>query len=184
MGASAYWGDVCKSLWDAVCWDSLGSFSYASCPFHTELQNDSVFGNNSSKPQISVEEQLAIVLYWFGHDGNAASIKGVANWAVVGKGTILLVTCRVMTAILWLEFMDEAVYFPNAEEKKAAKKWVHRHSCKAWHNSWCLIDGTLIPLAEWPHWFGESYFDWKNWYSLNIQACICPESGIYESNLF
>jgi hypothetical protein len=73
-----------------------------------------------------VEEQVAITLYRFGHDSNAASIQGVANWAAVGKGTVLLVTCQVMTTILQPEFMDEAVHFPDAEERKAAKKWVHR----------------------------------------------------------
>jgi hypothetical protein len=30
-----------------------------------------------------------------------------------------------MTAILHPEFMNEAVHFPDAEEKEAAKKWVH-----------------------------------------------------------
>jgi hypothetical protein len=56
-------------------------------------KNDSVFRNTSSKPQMPVEEQVAIALYHFGHDGNTASIQGVANWAAVGKGTVLLVTC-------------------------------------------------------------------------------------------
>lgn len=113
-----------------------------------KLENDIIFGNNSSNPQMPVEEQIAISLYCFGHDGNAASLQGVANWAAVGKGTVLLVTRRVMTAILRPEFMDEAVHFPDAEEKEAAKRWVHRHSCKAWRDGWCLVDGTLVPLAE------------------------------------
>ncbi|KAF8815096.1 hypothetical protein BYT27DRAFT_7227342 [Phlegmacium glaucopus] len=125
----------------------------------TKLQDDIVFGNNSSCPQMPVEEQLAITLFRFGHDGNAASLQGVANWVV-------------MTAILPREFMDQAVRFPNAEEKEVAKKWVHQHSCKAWRNGWCLVDGTLVPLAEQPHWFGESYFDRKNQYSLNIQISL------------
>ncbi|KAF8224448.1 hypothetical protein L208DRAFT_1511540 [Tricholoma matsutake] len=142
----------------------------------TRLQNDIIFGNNSSHPQMSVEEQLAITLFRFSHDGNAASIQSVANWAGVGKGTVLLVMHRVMTAILWHEFMNKAVHFPDAEEKEAAKRWVHRHSCRAWCNGWCLVDGTLVPLAGWPHWFGESYFDQKNHYSLNIQACLCLHS--------
>jgi hypothetical protein len=137
-----------------------------------KLQYDMVFRNNSHCPQMPVEEQLAIALFRFGHDGNAASLQGVANWAAVGKGTVLLVTRRVMTAVLRPEFMNEAVRFPDAEEKEAAKKWVHQHSCRAWRNGWCLVDGTLVPLAERPHWFGESYFDRKNRYSLNIQACF------------
>ena len=58
----------------------------------TKLQNDIVFGNNLHCPQMSVEEQLAITLFYFGHNGNAASLQGVANWAGVRKGTVLLVT--------------------------------------------------------------------------------------------
>ncbi|KIL54794.1 hypothetical protein M378DRAFT_56947, partial [Amanita muscaria Koide BX008] len=135
----------------------------------TKLQSDAIFGNNSHCPQMPVEEQVAIMLFRFGHNSNAASLQGVANWAGVGKGTVLLVTRRVLTALLRPDFMNEAVRFPDMEEKEAAKKWVHQHSCKAWRNGWCLVDGTLVPLAERPHWFGESYFDRKNRYSLNIQ---------------
>ena len=130
------------------------------------IENDPVFQNNSNTAQ------MAITLYRFGHNGNAAGLQGVANWAAVGKGTVLLVTQQVMMVILWPEFMEEVVHFPTAEEKKAAKKWVHKHSCKAWHHGWCLVDGTLVPLAECPSWFGESYFDRKCRYSLNIQACL------------
>jgi hypothetical protein len=64
------------------------------------LKNDPVFSNNSPNAQISVEQQVAVTLYRFGHDGNAAGLQGVANWAGLGKGTIHLITRRVMTAIL------------------------------------------------------------------------------------
>jgi hypothetical protein len=47
---------------------------------------------------------------------------------------------------------------------------VEEHLCKAWQNGWCLVDGTLIPLFAQPYWFGESYFDRKCCYSLNMQA--------------
>ncbi|KAF8235325.1 hypothetical protein L208DRAFT_1257770, partial [Tricholoma matsutake] len=91
--------------------------------FHEELQvtplifnviiaaiaPDPIFQNNSNNTQTPVEEQLAITLYWFSHDGNAVSLQSVANWAGSGKGTVLLVTWRVMAAILRMEFMDEAV---------------------------------------------------------------------------
>jgi len=56
------------------------------------IENDTVFQNNSNTAQMAIEEQLAITLYRFGHDGNAAGLQGVANWAAVGKGTVLLVT--------------------------------------------------------------------------------------------
>jgi hypothetical protein len=130
-----------------------------------------VFFNNSNQPQLPVEIQLAILLYRFGHDGNAASLQSVANWAGVGKGTVMLCTRRVMMAILDRDFMKEAVRFPTAAEKAEAKSWVELHSCKAWRHGWCFVDGTLIPLAERPFWFGESYFDRKCNYSLNLQVC-------------
>jgi hypothetical protein len=40
---------------------------------HEKIKNDLIFFNNSNNPQIPVEEQLAITLYRFGHDRNAAS---------------------------------------------------------------------------------------------------------------
>ena len=106
----------------------------------------------------------------FGHDGNASSLQKVANWAGVGKGTVTLATRRVMTAVLHPDFMQATVHFPSQEEKEAAKCWVHRHSFRAWRNGWCFFDGTLIPLATQPVWFGESFWDRKDRYSLNIQV--------------
>jgi hypothetical protein len=135
-----------------------------------QIAKDPVFANDSTNGQMPVEDQLAIVLYRFGHSGNAAGLQKVANWAGVGKGTITLVTRRVMTAILRPDFMAEAVRMPTASEKEKAKAWVEAHSCKAWRNGWCMVDGTLVALFDRPFWFGESYFDRKCNYSLNIQV--------------
>lgn len=136
-----------------------------------EISQDPVFSNNSeTAPQTPVEEQLAVALYRFGHDGNASGLQSTANWAGVGKGTVHLFTRRILTAILRPGFMQKEVRFPTDEEKEEAKKWVAKHSCKAWRNGWCFVDGTLIPLARRPYWFGESYFDRKCRYSLNFQV--------------
>lgn len=134
------------------------------------LTDDPIFTNRSNQPQLSVEEQVAIALFRFGHDGNAASLQSVANWAGVGKGTVSLVTRRVMTAVLRPQFMQEAVRMPTEAEKEAAKDWIEAHSCQAWRGGWCMVDGTLVPLADRPYWFGESYFDRKCNYSLNAQV--------------
>ena len=134
------------------------------------ISNDLVFSNQSNQAQIPVKEQLGITLYRFGHNGNAASLQSVADWAGVGKGTVTLATRRVMTAILRPEFMHEAVRMPNNEEKEAAKEWVAAHSCDAWRNGWCMVDGTLIPLYARPYWYGSSYFDWKSNYSMNVSV--------------
>jgi hypothetical protein len=134
------------------------------------LEHDPVFFNNSNHPQLAVELQLAVALYRFGHDGNAASLQSVANWAGLGKGTVHLCTRRVMTAVLRPSFMQQSVRMPTPAEKERAKRWVHDHSCKSWRNGWCFVDGTLVPLDERPTWYGPSYFDRKCNYSLNIQV--------------
>jgi hypothetical protein len=136
-----------------------------------KLCTDPVFGNNSQCEQQPVEVQLAVTLYRFGHSGNSTGHSAVARWAGVGHGTVSLMTRRVMTAILRPDFMSDAVRFPTDKEKEAAKSWVEARSCKAWRDGWCLVDGTLIPLYNRPHWYGESYFDRKCNYSLNIQVC-------------
>jgi hypothetical protein len=97
----------------------------------------------------------------------------VRKWAGVSKGLVKLATRRVMTALLSPEFMKQAVQLPTDEEKEEAKIWVEEHSCRAWRDGWCLVDGTLIPLYNRPYWYGESYFDRKCNYSLNIQvSCL------------
>jgi hypothetical protein len=46
---------------------------YTFDKLHEKIEDDPIFFNNSNNPQIPVEEQLAITLYHFRHDGNAAS---------------------------------------------------------------------------------------------------------------
>ena len=79
-----------------------------------------------------------------------------------------------MIVILQKEFIDKAVSLPTAEEKEMAKEWVESHSCKGWRGGWCMVDGMLVPLFDQPFWYGESYFDCKCNYSLNIQVCMLP----------
>ncbi|KAI0737005.1 hypothetical protein BC629DRAFT_1301211 [Irpex lacteus] len=132
--------------------------------------DDSIFCNNSQNAQLPVKHQLAVALYRFGHFGNGSSVGQVATWAGIGAGTVLLCTQRVMTAVLRKRFRDSAVCMPTEEEKTKAKEWVAKRACKAWRHGWCLVDGTLVPLFDRPFWFGESYFDRKCNYSLNIQV--------------
>ncbi|KIK45156.1 hypothetical protein CY34DRAFT_22661 [Suillus luteus UH-Slu-Lm8-n1] len=89
-----------------------------------KICTDPIFANHSHCKQYPVDVQLAITLYRFGHSGNAAGQSAVTHWAGVGHGTVSLMTRRVMTAILQPDFMANAVHFPTAEEKEAAKFWV------------------------------------------------------------
>ncbi|GLB45344.1 putative retrotransposable element tf2 155 kda protein type 1-like [Lyophyllum shimeji] len=112
----------------------------------------------------------------FGHFGNAAGLDKVARWSGYSKGTVSLATRRVMTAVLRRDFMNQAVRPPTPEEKERAKRWVERNSCKAWHDGWCMVDGTLVTLYDRPFWYRESYYDQKCNYSLNIQVSVVEVS--------
>jgi hypothetical protein len=138
-----------------------------------ELVDDPVFSSQSRNAQIPVEEQVAIVLYRFGKNGNAAGLQPVANWAGVGKGTVVKVTYRVLVAMLRRDFLESTIRLPTEEEKEEAKQYVEERSYKAWRGGWCFVDGTLIPLFDRPHWYHESYFDRKSNYSLNVQVSQC-----------
>jgi hypothetical protein len=127
-----------------------------------------------------IEEQLAITLCHFGHYGNAASTMKVALWVGVGYGTIKLVTTQVMKAICDQQFRRATMPWSDPAEIKWAKAWVEGHSCPAWRDGWLMVDGTLVPLFQRPHHHGNSFFDRKSNYSLNVQvrniiSTLCSE---------
>jgi hypothetical protein len=134
------------------------------------ISDDPVFHNDSNNAQMPVEEQLAIALYRFGHYGNAASTLKVALQFGVGYGTVRLCTSRVMKACCSARFRDAAVQWSGPEAKEAAKQWVEDASCPAWRNGWLMVDGTLVPLFQRPAFFGNTWFDRKSNYSLNVQV--------------
>jgi hypothetical protein len=137
------------------------------------LQDDPIFSNNSNNSQTPVKEQVAIALYRFGHYGNAASQMKVALWAGVGYGTVGLFTSRVMAATCSDHFRHSALRWASDEAKEAAKAWVENASCPAWRNGWLMVDGTLVPLFMRPGFFGNTWFDRKSNYSLNVQvSCV------------
>ncbi|KAH9949648.1 hypothetical protein B0H21DRAFT_777118 [Amylocystis lapponica] len=130
-----------------------------------------IFTSDGPIAQLPVEHQLAIVLFRFGHYGNAASVEAIAQWAGVSAGMVVNATRRVIIAALSLH--DEVVHWPTVDEKEAAKDWVEDSSCAAWRDGYCFVDGTLVPLGDKPGYHGEAYFDRKSNYSLNVQVrCI------------
>ena len=134
----------------------------------TRIEDDSIFQNRSNRMQYPVDIQLALALYRFGHDGNAASVEGVAQWAGVSVGLVVKATRRVMVAFLRLH--DSIICWPSKAEREEAKCWVESVSCPAWQDGFCMVDGTLVPLFEKPGHHGEAYFDRKSNYSLNVQV--------------
>lgn len=136
----------------------------------TTIQDDPIFHNESNNSQTPVNEQVAIALYQFGHYGNAASQMKVALWAGVGYETVGLFTSQVMAATCSDRFCHAALRWANDKAKEAAKAWVENAFCPAWWNGWLMVDGTLVPLFMRPAFFGNTWFDRKSNYSLNVQV--------------
>ncbi|KAI5830536.1 hypothetical protein K523DRAFT_302420 [Schizophyllum commune Tattone D] len=144
------------------------------------IEDDPVFHNNSNNSQMPVAHQLAIALYRFGHHGNAASGLKVALLFGVGYGTINLFTSRVIKAVCGERFRTAALQWPDDAEKEKAKDWVERTSCPAWRDGWLMVDGTLIPLFRRPGHFGNTFYDRKSNYSLNVQLVSTPDCMIID----
>jgi hypothetical protein len=136
------------------------------------LQQDPVFHNQSHVDQLPIADQVAIALYRFGHHGNAVTTRDVALWAGIGYGTVRLVTNRVMKAVCGDSFRYAVLHWPDSNAKEEAKAWVEQNSCPAWRDGWCMVDGTLVPLYACPGFFGNTWFDCKSNYSLNVQVCF------------
>jgi len=134
------------------------------------IKDHPVFHNNSNNPQMPVKEQLAIALFRFAHHGNAASVLKVTLWGGIGYGTTHLMTSCVMTAVCDKRFHRASMPWLGPAEIEGAKAWVEEHSCPAWRDGWLMVDGTLIPLYQHPHHHGNTFFDWKSNYSLNLQV--------------
>ena len=139
------------------------------------IEDDEAFQNNSQNEQTPVEEQLAIALFRFRHYGNAASTMKVALWAGVGYGTVRLFTDRIMLAICKEKFRRSALRWADDDAKEKAKAWVEDASCYAWRDGWLMVDGTLVPLFMRPGFYGNTWFDRKSNYSMNLQVHLLTE---------
>jgi hypothetical protein len=132
------------------------------------IKEHPIFMNNSRVSQGPVHEQLAVAMFRFSHNGNAATVEAIAQWAGVSAGTVVNCTRRVM--IVFLALHDSAVRWPSEDEKERLKQWVEVASCYAWRGGYCMVYGTLIALFQKLGYHGEAYFDRKSNYSLNLQV--------------
>src|SRR6202522_840850 len=141
------------------------------------IETDPVFSNASNVSQTPIIKQMAIAMFRFGHNGNAASVEAVAQWAGVSAGTVVNCTRRVMIAFLVLH--DSTIRWPSEDEKENSKQWVEAVSCYAWRDGYCMVDGTPIVLFQKPGFHGEAYFDRKSNYSLNLQVRLTTLFHVY-----
>jgi hypothetical protein len=136
------------------------------------IKDNPVFHNNSNNSQFPVSEQVAVALYRLGHYGNAASIHDIALWAGWGVGTVHYATRRFLVAVCRPSFLQPAVAWPNQADQEVARQWVESQTCARWRNGWLMVDGTLVILEQRPRCYGNTYFDRKSNYSLNVQASV------------
>jgi hypothetical protein len=59
------------------------------------IETHPIFLNDANISQSPVNKQLAVAMFRFGHNGNAASVEAVAQWAGVSAGTVVNCTRRV-----------------------------------------------------------------------------------------
>ncbi|KIJ42752.1 hypothetical protein M422DRAFT_170775 [Sphaerobolus stellatus SS14] len=144
------------------------------------IQGHSVFHNQSNQQQIPVDQQLAVTLFRFGHYGNAATLQKVGLWAGFGYGTVDLCTKRIMAAICDARFRRAVMQWPTERQKEDAKAWIESRSCPSWCDGWLMVDGTLVPLFARPGFYGNSWYDRKSNYSLNVQLISTPNLHIID----
>ena len=104
-------------------------------------------------------------------------MKGITQFAGCSKGVVVKSTQCVMIAFMPLH--DQAICWPNAEEKHEALDWVESVSCHAWQPGFCMVDGTLVPLSSKPGHYGEQFFDQKQNYSLSLTVCSKIDPPIF-----
>ncbi|KAL3685319.1 hypothetical protein R1sor_003341 [Riccia sorocarpa] len=133
------------------------------------IGDHSVFHNNSPKPQAAVFVQLAVALDRFGHEGNGACLdRSMLLWGI-SHGSMVNYTNRVMIALE--SCMGHEIAWPDRQGRASIAE---HFAALGFPGCVGLVDGTLVKLSQRPRDDGETYFDQKSNYSLNVQV-ICDQ---------
>ncbi|KAL3693981.1 hypothetical protein R1sor_007632 [Riccia sorocarpa] len=131
------------------------------------IEDHPVFRNESQHQQAPVIVQLGAALDRLGHDGNGACIARSKELWGYGHGTLVNFTKRVIIAIR--DRLHMYVRWPTRAERQRISA---EFESKGFPGCVGLIDGTLVKLSQRPCNDGETYFDRKHNYSLNVQV-VC-----------
>ncbi|SCV69349.1 BQ2448_2369 [Microbotryum intermedium] len=145
-----------------------------------DAERHPVFQSKGKKRQTAVKDQLAVALWRFGGFGNRASAEAAADWSDYSLGAVLMFTNRVTFALNDPEFRRNVIRWPNRIEREASKKWMEETTCWEWRNGWCMVDGTLVPIARRPKWFSRSFTSRKISYAINVQIVNTPDGRIID----
>ncbi|CEH17679.1 Predicted transposase [Ceraceosorus bombacis] len=120
-------------------------------------------------------EMLSVVLYRFGHSGNGASVAEIARGAGISEGSVISWSKRVGSALAGLRHV--VLTWATEGEKAAAKQWIEdRIPVPSWIAGFCAVDGTHIKLTNKPGINAKDYFNYKRFYSFNVQLVVLPHS--------
>uniref|UniRef100_T1J7F6 DDE Tnp4 domain-containing protein n=1 Tax=Strigamia maritima TaxID=126957 RepID=T1J7F6_STRMM len=158
--------------------DRFARYSRTSKEMFLELLNlikdNPVFYQPTGRPQIITDLQLLITLFRLGHSGNAASILEVSSrFGVSDGGTIANCTKRVIKAFCSLS--AEIIKWPSSCERRTIAQESGLHGLP---NCIAYIDGSHIRLSREPSGDGLSYFNRKQFYSLNLAAVATRDHKI------
>ncbi|KIJ42884.1 hypothetical protein M422DRAFT_253990 [Sphaerobolus stellatus SS14] len=111
---------------------------------------------------------------------DAVTLQKVGLWVGFGYGTVDLCTKRIMATICDAGFRWAVMQWPTEKQKEDAKAWIESRSCLSWCDGWLMVDGTLVPLFTQPGFYGNSWYDRKSNYSLNVQLISTPNLHIID----
>lgn len=140
----------------------------------SHIEGHPVFQSGSNVPQAPPNQQLILFLYRMGHSGNASSLAQISKTFGVSQGHVVRSTARVLKAVLDTPALMNAIGLPakGSAEREDAKRKMEEKGGPEWRDGWLVVDGTLIPLACRPTIQGESFFDRKKNYSINLLASL------------
>ncbi|EFP76176.2 uncharacterized protein PGTG_02617 [Puccinia graminis f. sp. tritici CRL 75-36-700-3] len=139
-----------------------------------EIFSHPIFQSNSNRPQIPIPHQLALTLERLGSNGNGSSVVCLSRNLSVAHGTVIKITRRVTEALTSLE--EQYIKWLNQQRRQEISSVMKNEGFDG-----CVgfVDGTTIPLFQWPGFNGEVFWDHKKRYSINVQiVCDCDKNII------
>ncbi|MBW0532223.1 hypothetical protein O181_071938 [Austropuccinia psidii MF-1] len=115
-----------------------------------------MFQNSSQNKQHNTDIQLAVELSRLGSNGNGAALGKIGMLFGISHGAIVLYTQRVIKILMKLKY--KVIVWPAIEQQREMSQVMQAQGFPG-----CIgfIDGSHIPLSQFPPNDGEAYFNCK-----------------------
>lgn len=152
--------------------DQFQSFFKMSRPAFTALYQiikyNTVFHNNSCNSKINPSIQLTTALYFFGVSGSN-TVQSAAQLGI-GKGTTQLYIQHIMIALIHLS--AQYITWPTSDSAELCNMRAKIEYESQFPGCISFLDGIDINLLQAPSWHGETYFNCKKKYAINVQGIV------------